>query len=136
MSDKEAVIECLQEHHQPPLVALDLPDEDDIIDVEEAIYVQIRGDFRDFLLEVSDLVIGSLEPVTVTDASSHTYLPEVASLAWENGLSRELLPICQTPSGYYCLDMEDRVIYWHDGKQNGDEWNSIWSWAEKIWLRS
>ena len=136
MSDKEAVIECLQEHHQPPLVALDLPDEDDIIDVEEAIYVQIRGDFRDFLLEVSDLVIGSLEPVTVTDPSSHTYLPEVASLAWESGMPRELLPICQTQAGYYCLDMEDNVVHWHDGKQGDGEWGSIWNWAEQVWLRS
>ncbi len=99
MAEKETVLEILREKHQPQIVPLELPDDDLITEIEEMIYVQIRGDFRNYLLEASDLVVGTLEPVTVTDPGSHTYLPDVASEAWANGLSRELLPFCKTPSG-------------------------------------
>ena len=136
MADKESTLPLLKAAHQKPLVGLELPDDDDILEVEEMIYVQIRGDFREFLLTASDLIIGTLEPVTVNDPSSHTYLPDVASHAWENGLPRELLPVCQTADGYYCLDLEDQVIYWCDGVQQPGEWPSIWSWAESEWANS
>jgi hypothetical protein len=136
MADKYSTLPLLKAAHRPPIVALDLPEDDDITDVEELIYVQIRGDFREFLLTASDLVLGSLEPVTVNDPSSHTYLPDVACDAWEAGLPRELLPICKTDLGYYCLDLEDQVIYWSNGKQDPGEWPSIWSWAESEWINS
>ena len=135
MAEKETVLEILREKHQPQIVPLELPDDDLITEIEEMIYVQIRGDFRNYLLEASDLVVGTLEPVTVTDPGSHTYLPDVASEAWANGLSRELLPFCKTPTGYYCLDLEDEVILWQDGSIAGG-WHSIWSWAEDVWCES
>lgn len=135
MADKETSLALLREKHQPPIVALELPDDDQITEVEEAILVQIRGDFRDFLLEASDAVVGSLEPVTITEPSSHTYLPEVAAEAWANGLPRELLPICQTADGYYCLDLENEVVLWQGGSVLGG-WNSIWSWIEDVWCES
>ena len=136
MADKETTLTLLREHHIAPLVALELPDDDLITEVEEMIYVQIRGDLRSFLLEASDLVLGALEPITVTDSGSHTYLPEVASNAWEQGVSRELLPICQTSDRYYCLDMEDHVVLWEEGNTTGDVWLNIWAWAEEVWLES
>ncbi len=135
MADKESTLELLREKHQDPIVPLDLPDDDQITEIEEAILVQIRGDFREFLLEASDLVVGSLEPVTVTEPSSHTYLPEVAADAWANGLPRELLPICVARQGYYCLDLDDEVIFWRDGEILGG-WISIWAWAEEVWCES
>jgi hypothetical protein len=135
MAEKETVLEMLREKHQAPIVPLELPDDDIITEVEEMIYVQIRGDFRNYLLEASDLIVGTLEPVTVTDPGSHTYLPDVASDAWANGLSRELLPFCKSADGYYCLDLEDEVVLWQDGSILGG-WNSIWSWAEDVWYES
>lgn len=136
MADKESVLPLLQAAHQEPIVALELPDDDEITAVEEAIYVQIRGDYRDFLLNASDLVIGTLEPATISDPSSHTHLPELACQAWDQGLSRELLPICQTPYGYYCLDMEFQVIELKNGATEPGSWPNIWSWAADMWLDS
>lgn len=136
MADKSTVLPLLQAAHKAPIVALTLPDDDDITEVEENIYVQIRGEYRDFLLTASDLVIGYLEPATVTEPSSHTYLPELTCHAWEQGLSRELLPICQTAEGYYCLDMEDQIVEWKNGIQEPGSWPSIWSWAADVWLES
>lgn len=136
MADKLTTLPILKAANQKVLVPLELPDDDDILEVEETIYVQIRGDYREFLLTASDLIIGSLEPATVNDPSSHTYLPEVASHAWDNGLPRELLPVCKTDNGYFCLDLEDQVVYWENGKQQPGEWPSIWSWAESEWANS
>ena len=136
MADKDAVLAALQERHCAPIVPLELPEDDEITAVEEAIYVQIRGEFRDFLLCASDLVVGRMEPVTVSDPSSHTYLPEVASNAWAAGLPRELLPICAFNEGFYCLDLEDQVIFWQHGQITGAPWQDIWEWAQDAWLHS
>ena len=136
MASKSSVLKQLKQAHIKPLVPLDLPREDDLIDIEESIYVQLRGDFRDYLLEASDLCVGRLEPVTAADPHSHTYLPEVAAQAWDAGLPRELLPICQTDNGYYCLDLEDQVVLWQDGETDPGSWPSFWAWAEDAWLNS
>jgi hypothetical protein len=45
------------------------------VEIEEQLFINIPFVFREFLLTVSDVVYGSLEPVTVTDPQSHTYLP-------------------------------------------------------------
>ena len=76
-------------------VPLDLPDMDDIIDAEEQILVSLDSEFRQFMLTVSDVIYGTMEPVTVADPNSHTYLPEVAAVAWSLGVSRELIPLCE-----------------------------------------
>lgn len=77
----EDVIELLREAEQPRYASLELPDEDLLVEIEEQLYISLPSDLRSFLLEVSDLIIGSLEPVTVTDSGLHTYLPEVAANA-------------------------------------------------------
>lgn len=137
MADKHTVLPLLQAAHKPPLVPLELPEDDEITAIEESIYVQIRGDYREFLLCASDLVIGSLEPATVAEPSSHTYLPELTCNAWQyDGLSRELIPICQTPEGYYCLNIEYQVVEWKNGHLEPGSWPSIWSWAADVWLDS
>ena len=81
----EEVIEQLREANEPVPVPLELPDEDQLVEVEEQLFINIPFVFKEFLLTVSDVVYGSLEPVTVTDPQSHTYLPDVAASAWDAG---------------------------------------------------
>ena len=100
----EEVIEQLREANEPVPVPLELPDEDQLVEVEEQLFINIPFVFKEFLLTVSDVVYGSLEPVTITDPQSHTYLPEVAANAWDIGVPRELIPICQDGDDYYCVD--------------------------------
>ena len=132
----EDIIDELRDAANQQCFSLDLPSEDDLVLVEEEILVQIPMDVKIFLLEVSDLVLGSLEPVTVSDPGSHTHLPEVAAIAWENGLPREYLPICQHVNGYYCIDENNEVVNWQDGEVMDEHWDGIWSWAETVWLHS
>lgn len=68
----EEVIEQLREANEPVPVPLELPDEDQLVEIEEQLFINIPFVFKEFLLTVSDVVYGSLEPVTCTDPQSHT----------------------------------------------------------------
>ncbi|MDC3332829.1 SMI1/KNR4 family protein [bacterium] len=131
----DSVIEELRAHNEEVPVPLELPDMDDIIDAEEQILISLDGEFKQFLLTVSDVVYGYLEPVTVADPNSHTYLPEVAAQAWSLGLPREYIPLCEDRGGYYCTNEGGEVVLWKDGKLTNDEpWPNVWHWAQSVWV--
>lgn len=134
----EDVIDQLREQAEVIPVPLDLPEEEDLVLIEEELFLPLPFELREFLLKVSDVVYGTLEPVTVTDPQSHTYLPEVAAMAWSLGVSRELVPLCETPNGYYCVSPEGDVSFVNPdtGETEDDEWASVWHWAKEVWLES
>ncbi len=129
----EDVIDILRERNEPVPVPLDLPDEDLLVEIEEELLIAMPDDLRFFLLTVSDVVCGKLEPVTVTDRNSHTYLPEVAAVAWSLGLPRRYLPICESNSTYYCIGQDGTVLHW-DQRITDESWENIWQWAKEVWL--
>lgn len=130
----EDVIEALREAAIDVPVPLELPEYDDLVVIEEQILIPLPDDFKDFLLEVSDVVYGTLEPATVMDPLSHTYLPELAAQAWDIGLPRDLIPVCEARGGYYAINEGGEVSYWRNGNFSDDEWPSIWHWAKEVWL--
>ncbi len=132
----DEIIELLRQHAQDVPVPLDLPDEDQLLDIEEALLTQLPKSYREFLLSVSDLVIGRLEPATAADPQSHTYLADLAADAWSRGLPRQYLPICQQGQHYYCLNLEDQVQYWGPKGFSDEVWEDVWHWAEAVWLKS
>lgn len=132
----EDVIELLRECNESALVPLTLPDEDDLVEIEEQLLIPLPDDYKVFLLTVSDVICGRIEPATVTDPQSHTYLPEMAATAWDNGVSRELIPICEVDGNYYCIDQDGRVFLWSGDDITEDEWSSIWQWSKEVWLES
>lgn len=132
----EEIINALRDHAEDVPVPLDLPTEDDLIDVEEQLFLTLPGEYREFLLTVSDLVVGSLEIATAADRSSHTYIPELAAEAWDSGMPRHLIPICRKGSGFYCIDPDGLVLHWASGRFAEKEWDSIWEWAADVWLGS
>ncbi len=134
--DFEEVLEALQEIAERVPVPLDLPEHDDLVDIEEAILLPIPPIYRDFLLHASDLIIGGLEPATAADPSSHTYLADMAPEAWQQGLPRELLPICECPQGYYAVNQDDEIVLWTSGDDTEEAAESIWHWARDIWANS
>lgn len=131
----ESTIDELRACNENVPVPLELPDMDDIIEAEEQILLSLDGEFRQFLLTVSDVVFGTLEPVTVADPNSHTYLPEVAAVAWSKGVPRELIPLCEDRGSYYCTNEIGEVVLWKDGNITDEEpWANVWQWAEGVWL--
>lgn len=131
----EDVIELLQESAQSVAFGLELPDEDDLVMIEEELFIPLPSDLRLFLLEVSNLIIGSLEPVTVTDPQAHTHLPDVAANAWDLGVPRNLIPICESANGYYCIAEDNEISLWQGHQKQEETWPSIWHWAKEIWAQ-
>ncbi len=135
----EDVYEKLREVNANVLVPLDLPDEDQLLEVEEEILISLPQEYREFMLMVGDVICGSIEPATAADPQSHTFLPELAATAWSLGVPRELIPVCEHNGDYYVISEEGEVKLWREseGEINEDEsWNSIWHWARDVWLDS
>jgi len=132
----EDIVDQLREVSVSTAAYLELPSEDELVLVEEEILLPIPREMRSFLLQVSDVIYGSLEPVTVADPGAHTHLPEVTSNAWAIGLPRELMVLCQADEGYYCISQEGEVKLWQNGELSEDIWEDVWDWVENVWLRS
>ncbi|MDD7804919.1 MAG: SMI1/KNR4 family protein [Endozoicomonas sp. (ex Botrylloides leachii)] len=132
----EDIIEALRENALDVPTSIPLPNEDDLVNVEEEILIPLPYDLREFLLQVSDVVYGSLEPVTITDPHAHTHLPEVASQAWSIFVPRHLIPICQEGNSYYCISADGEICHWSQEGQSEQTWSSIWQWASNVWLQS
>ncbi|MGB1239342.1 MAG: SMI1/KNR4 family protein [Pseudomonadales bacterium] len=132
------VVELLREQNQDRFQSIELPDEDDLVLIQEELLLHLPPDLKDFLLHVSDVAYGSLQPVTVSDPYSHTHLPEVTSIAWEQGLARDLIPICQSNDGYFFIAQEGYIGAWlhAQGVDEDQHWDSIWDWCTEVWLQS
>ena len=130
------IVDLIRESSNKTAVSLELPTHDELVLVEEEILLPIPIEMRTFLLEVSDCVCGSLEPVTVADPGAHTHLSEVTAYAWSIGLPRELMVVCQSGDDYYCIAQDGEVQLWQDGQIVEETWDDIWQWAEEIWISS
>ncbi|WP_299011221.1 SMI1/KNR4 family protein [uncultured Shewanella sp.] len=129
------IIEQLQSVSESVPVPLELPTFEQLVEVEEQILIPLPMALKEYLLYASDVIYGYLEPVTVSDPHSHTYLPEVTSYAWSIGMPREYIAICQQGDSFYCIDQESQVMLWSEGEMQEDSWESFWQWAEEVWLQ-
>jgi hypothetical protein len=128
------VIAELRRRSEPVPRPARLPTAVEVAAVEATIGHTLPDDYRRFLLEASDVVLGTLEPATVTEPSTHTYLPRVIASARAYGVPKELLPICEDNADFYCLDLAGVVRFWaHDGAVDRS-WPSLASWLEEVWL--
>jgi hypothetical protein len=134
----EEIIDQLRELNEPVPVPLELPEEETLVEIQEQILIHLPFGLHEFLLKVSDVVYGRLEPVTACDPQSHTYLPEVASVAWSLGVPRELVPLCEDRGNYYCVEEDGTVVLWEADTEelNEESWESVWHWARDVWLES
>lgn len=129
----EDILDELNARAEALPVPLEEANEDHLLETEEQILLPLPRAYREFLLETSHLVVGKIEPATVADSNSHTYLPEMCATAWSEGLPRHLIPICRKTGGYYCIDPDGFVGEW-PSEDDATEWESVWEWARDIWL--
>ncbi len=134
MASLSAIIEKLREVNEPVPKPMRLPTDVEVAAVERELDVKFHADFRRYLLEASDVTYGALEPVTITEPSAHTHLPDVANDAWELGVEKNLLPICEDNGDYYCIDAKGRVKYWSHNGTTDEDWPNLATWIEQVWL--
>ena len=132
----QELIDELHEVAEQVPVPLELPEHDQVVEAQEQILMPLPADFREFLMTTTDVIYGSLEPVTVADPSSHTYLAEVTATAWSMGMPREMIALCESPGGYYCVAQDGEVRLWRDGDYDSEVWENVWYWVRDVWLES
>jgi len=132
----DEIVDMLREANTAVAWGMELPTHEMTVEAEEQILLPMPRDYREFLLEVSDVIVGALEPAVVADSSAHNYLPELCATAWSDGVPRHLLPFCKHQDAYYCLEPEGEVVLWADGDLTGETWETIWYWARDVWLES
>jgi len=103
--------------------------------MEQHLGVTFHPDYRKYLAEASDVTLGTLEPATITEPYSHTYLPDVVEGARTVGVPADLFPICEDNGDFYCLTLGGAVHFWsHNGVTN-ERWPSLAEWIHKVWMR-
>ena len=112
-----------------------LPTVTEVDETERKLAVTFHPDFRRYLVEVSDVVCGVVEPVTITRAGSHTDLSKVAGVAWNRyGVPRELTPICESNADFYCMNDAGEVVFWSHNGWSAEKWSCLANWIEEVWL--
>jgi hypothetical protein len=112
-----------------------LPTEAEVDATEMALGVSFHPDYRQFLLQASNISYGIIEPATVTETPTHTNIIWVAESAWSlMNVPRDLLPICEDNGDYFCMNAIGEVIYWsHNGSTN-EKWPDLATWIKKVWI--
>ena len=70
----DETIAALRALNEPVPNPLRLPTEQEIEQVEKELGVKFHQDYTHYLLQASDVVIGTLEPATIPSDSGHTYI--------------------------------------------------------------
>lgn len=132
MANLGEVIGELRRIAEPVPAPAGLPAESEVRDVEQRAGVRFHDDLRRYLLEASDVVCGTLEPVTI--GGGHTEIGDVISRARDLGVPDELVPICEDNSDFYCMADTGEVVFWsHDGA-TGQRWPDLATWIAEVWI--
>lgn len=135
MNLSEAIAE-LRDLNEPVAKPFRLPTEAEVSAAEKRLSFKFHDDYRRFLLEASDVVVGALEPAMVTPDSGILNLCEMAEYAWdEMELPLTLLPICEEDGDYYCMNKKGEIEFWTAG-ETAEKWNDLATWIEEVWINA
>ena len=124
----------LRELNEPVPKPLGLPSEMKVQGVQDDLEKKFHPDLKRYLMEASDVVYGTKEPVTIMDPHAHTDLFTVCQEAWEIGVPEDLIPICEDNGDYYCMNKKGQVVFWsHDGATD-EKWKDLATWIEQVWI--
>ena len=131
--DLSEAIDALRARNEPVPLPLRLPTDKEITDAERQLGLAFPADYRRYLRDASDVVFGTLEPCVVTPDAGYLDLVETCRAAWDLGVPRDWLPICQDNGDYYCL-AGPAVRFWsHDGAAD-EGWPDLATWIMEVWI--
>ncbi len=129
------VIAELRELNEPVPKPFRLPTEAEVGAAEKRLNIKFHEDYRRFLLEASDVVVGTLEPAMVAADCGYLNLCEIAEYAWdEMELPLTLLPICEDNGDYYCLNKKGEVEFWTADGAINEKWDNLAVWIKEVWI--
>jgi hypothetical protein len=127
----------LRSRNEPVPRPLRLPTVAEVDEFETRLGVRFPTDYRRYLLEASDVIFGTKEPITITRPDAHTDLFKVAQSAWQGyGVPRDLLPLCEDNADFYCMNSANEVVFWSHNGLSAEKWPSLAHWIEDVWLES
>lgn len=134
MNLSEVIVE-LRELNEPVTKPFRLPTEAEVSAAEKRLNVKFHEDYRRFLLEASDVIVGTLEPAMVTPDCGYLDLCEIAEYAWdEMELPLTLLPICEDNGDYYCLNKKGEIEFWTQDGESQNKWDNLAVWIKEVWI--
>lgn len=126
--------EKLRARHVDTPIQQRLPTESDVDAVEAVLGVSLPSDLRLFLLEVSNVSVGNIEPATLDQLDSHTYILNIIESARRYGVPDNLLPFCEDNADFFCFNERDEVEYWSHNGVTDERWPNLAAWIEDVWL--
>lgn len=113
----------------------ELPDDRLLDECEAKTGFRFSDDYRKFLKQASDVFVGVLSPLIVTENGDDPGELSIAlSEAREMGLPNDWLPICEDNGNYYCLLDDGKVRFWsHDGATD-ESWPDLATWIKTVWI--
>lgn len=103
---------------------------------EEEVGFSFPDDYRTFLKEASNLFVGTLEPLIVTDTrSARGELSVALTKARRVGLPQDLLPICEDNGDYYSFAPDQSIRLWDHNGLSGEKWQNLATWIHEVWIK-
>lgn len=103
--------------------------------MERYLGVTFHEDYKRFLLEASDVICGTCEPMRITPDGGYPDLVEMVEDAWElDGVPRNLMPFCYNNGDYFCMNGIGEVVYWDHNGTNDEKWRNLAAWIEHVWI--
>lgn len=111
-----------------------LPTEAEVSAAERETDITFPADLRQFLLEASDVFVGVLEPITVTDPDFPSHFATVLEDARTCGVSPDLIPICEDNTDFYCLAQTGEIRFWSHNGPTDETWPNLATWIKSVWI--
>ncbi len=127
-------IAALRSRNESAPLPLRLPTVTDVDAAERQLGIAFHSDYRRYLLEASDVVVGTVEPLVLMAPDSHIDLLSTVRNAWEFGVPRDLLPICGDNGNWFCMRSDGAIVYWDHNGANQEEWCDLSAWIQDVWL--
>lgn len=133
MADQlDEAMAMLRRLNEPVPKPLARPTESEVSAVEARTGVRFPADLRRYLLEASDVVYGTLEPVTI--GGGHTSFEAVLQDARQSGVPDEVIPICEDNGDFYCVEPSGEVVFWSHNGVTEERWPSLAAWISESWI--
>lgn len=128
------VIRELRQLNEPVPKPPRLPTAEEVDSVQRQLNVVFHPDYRQYLLEASDVVYGIKEPGTVAPGGGHRDLIGIVQRARRMGVPGDLLPVCEDNGDYYCMNQAGEVLFWSHNGATDERWPDLATWIKSVWI--